>query len=150
MAMVRFRRLVAPPSTSIICTLPPPLIVMPGEPVGPVMVRLLSVIIGRVLPSAMVPVRPGANTMLSVPLPAAHPLVAVMLLAAVIASRRTQIPVAPVSLRLVTVMVLARPIPDIASNKSGSAIAANLLRRFKPAMDPLPAARNNASANRIR
>ena len=108
---------------------------MPGEPVGPEMVRLLSVIVGSVLPSAMAPVRPGSNPMLSVPWPAAHPLVAVILLAAVIASRRTQMPVAPVSFRLVTVMVVARAIPDITRNKSGSANAATVKRRFRSAID---------------
>jgi hypothetical protein len=53
-----------------------------------------------------VPVR--LNWIVSSPVPATHPFVAVMLLAAVIASRRTQTPGAPVSANESTVIVAAR------------------------------------------
>jgi hypothetical protein len=56
---------------------------------------------------AIVPVRPLLKTMVSLPLPAAQPLTAVLVFAAVIASRSTQMPEAPVSLSELTVIVLA-------------------------------------------
>jgi len=48
---------------------------------------------------------------------------------------------------LLTVKVAARAIPDITRNKSGSAIAATLKRRFLSAMDTLPAVRTAALTN---
>ncbi len=79
---------------------------MPGEPLGPVMVRL-PVIVGSVPANVTVPVT--LNTMLSWPLPALQLLVAVLVFAAVIASRRLQVPAGPVgSAKVLTVIVAAR------------------------------------------
>src|SRR5208283_1092463 len=131
-----------PAGTTISCTVPPPLIVMPGEPVGPMMARLVSVIEGKVLPSVMVPVSPLAKMILSLfPLPAVQFVEPEVFwpLALVIAWRRLQVPRAPVgSARVVTVIVAARDNLDIARNKSGNAVAASVKRRFKPGIDPSP------------
>jgi hypothetical protein len=48
---------------------------------------------------------------------------------------------------LMTVKVAALAIADIARNKTGSAIAANATRRFRPAIRPLPATHPAALAN---
>ena len=88
-------------------TLSLPLIVMPRE-AGPLIVRRLSVTAGNVLSSEIVPVTRGEKLIVSLPLPAAQPFVAVIVFAAVIASRRTQRRGAPVSANESTVIVAAR------------------------------------------
>src|SRR5277367_4730532 len=69
--------------------------------------------------------------------------------ALVIASRRLPSPAIGLagSVVLVTVKVAARANPDIARNKSGSAIAATLNRRFRSAIGPLPRHIQAALAN---
>src|SRR6516165_9625127 len=91
-------------ATSITCTLLPPSIVMPGEG-GPLIVSRLSVICGNVLASVIVPVT--LNRIVSLPVPAVQPFVAVLVFAAVIASRKAQIPFAPGSASELTTIVAA-------------------------------------------
>ncbi len=95
LAMVRFAICVAPDKTAITSWLPPPSRVMPGEVVGPVMVKLASVIVGNVLTSEIVPMT--LKLMVSVPVPGVvqvDPDVGLPL-AALIASRRLQLLATP-------------------------------------------------------
>jgi hypothetical protein len=83
---------------------------------------------GRVVASAIVPVTLKLIVSL-LPLPAAQPLTEVCPLAAVIASRKAQIPLAPGSARELTVIVAARQSSGSASiNVAISAVAKMLAR----------------------
>jgi hypothetical protein len=78
--------------------------VMPGE-AGPLIVSILSVTFGSVLASVIVPLM--LKFIVSLPVPAAQPFIAVIVFAAVIASRNTQMPGAPVSASELTVIAAA-------------------------------------------
>src|SRR5208337_1524582 len=114
---------VAPEFTTISCTEPSPLIVIPGEVVGPSMVRF-PVIAGNVDRSVIVPVT--LNSMVLAPLAA---------FASVIAWRRLPAPLSPVML---TDRFAARANPDITTNINGSAIPPSARRRFRSATDHSP------------
>jgi hypothetical protein len=96
--------------------LPPPLIVMPRED-GPLIVKRLSVTSGSVLTRTIVPVMRGRKLIVSLRLPAAQPFVAVFVFAAVMASRRAQIPGAPGSASELTVLVAASAVPKKSPSK---------------------------------
>jgi hypothetical protein len=70
------------------------------------MVSRVSVTCGNVLASRIVPVT--LNRIVSSPVPAAQPFVAVIVFAAVIASRKAQIPAAPGSASELTTILAAR------------------------------------------
>lgn len=114
-----FKFSVAPAATSMTGDskkLPPPLIVMPRE-AGPLIVRRLSVTSGNVLISTTVPVMRGRKLIVSVQPPAAQPFVAVFVFAAVMASRRVQMPDAPGSASELTVMFAASAVPMKSTSK---------------------------------
>jgi hypothetical protein len=94
----------------------PSIVKLPGE---------VFAIAGRLLPSVIVPLTLKFIVLGTVGAAFAD----------VIAARRLP---APVSAVVLTVKGVARENPGIATNKSGSAIAATLKRRFLSAMDPSP------------
>jgi hypothetical protein len=89
-----------------------PLIVIIGVALalGPRMLRLPT-IAGSALVKVIVPVT--LNLIVSLPVPAGHPFVAVMVFAAVIASRNAHMPGAPGSAGELTVMVAANAVPPM-------------------------------------
>jgi len=142
---VRNRKVSRAPALTVIIGPPLPLIVILGAVLGPRMARLPT-IAGSTLATLIVPTTP--NFMLSMPLPAAQPFVALMVLAAVIASRRTQMPGAPVSASELTVIVVARAAVLSASAKataiaavSTTRILAAVPRRADTDVHPSPARR---------
>src|SRR5262249_4569497 len=101
-----------------------------------------SVIVGNVLARATVPVT--ENRIVSLPVPATQLLVAVLLLAAVIASRSVQMPGVPISASEFTVIVAARAAVLRTSTKAATMPTAGTARilatahRRAAAMDSRP------------
>ena len=116
--------------------MPLPSIVMPGD-AGPLIVSTRPVICGNVLANEIVPAT--LNPIVSLPLPAAQPFVAVSVFAAVIASRRTQMPGAPVSASEVTAIVAARAVVLKVSAKATAIAAASTARILSTALVPATA-----------
>ena len=76
----------------------------PGE-AGPLIVRCVAITAGKVLANVIVPVT--LKLIVSLPVPAAQAFVAVLVLAAVIASRSTHTPLLPASASELTKIVAA-------------------------------------------